>query len=242
MRLILRPYRFLDRITRRGGFTLIELLTVMAIIAILAGLILSISGFVTKKAALARASAEIQALSAGCESYKTDNGTYPHQPLAVSGSIPAVTGSGSSSNIPSDLLASSSNGNSTANTTTPTPYMNASLELYEALTGDLSCTGTGGGPGVKNYIVGLKPDALGRSNPSSAVSTSNPVQYLSDPFGNSYGYSTAVATAVASGTTSTMGYNPTFDLWCTGGQTANPNTGSAAGAPGDPQLQWIKNW
>ncbi len=51
------------------------------------------------------------------------------------------------------------------------------------------------------------------------------VQFIKDPFGNSYGYSTV---GQAGGTT---GYNPTFDLWSTAGST------TAAGKPG-----WIKNW
>lgn len=59
------------------GFTLIELLVVIAIIAILAGLILNTAGYVQKKGAMARAEAEIAALSAALESYKADNGEYP---------------------------------------------------------------------------------------------------------------------------------------------------------------------
>jgi hypothetical protein len=228
----------------------------MTVIAILAGLILSISGFANKKAALARAQAEIQALSTGCESYKADNGTYPHQPLAtpsVSGTIPPVTGlNTSSSNIPSDLLDPRTNGNSTSNS--GGTYISASLELYEALTGDVSCTGTGGGAGVKNYISDIRQDAFGRSNPTAVVSSSNPVLYLSDPFGNCYGYSTANASAVSSGVTgisnynpptTNPGFNPTYDLWSTGGNLNSPFSGtgtSAPGAPGDPMLQWIKNW
>jgi hypothetical protein len=120
----------------------------------------------------------------------------------------------------------------------PSTYNNASLELYEALTGDISCSGTGGGPGVKNYIADMKPDVWGRSNPSAAVSGSNLVTFLSDPFGNSYGYSTVASTLASSGS---AGYNPTFDLWSTGGQiSAGTNFGT--GQPGDYQLQWVKNW
>lgn len=59
------------------GFTLIELLVVMAIIAILAGLVLSTAGYVQKKGATSRAEAEIAALSAALESYKADMGDYP---------------------------------------------------------------------------------------------------------------------------------------------------------------------
>jgi prepilin-type N-terminal cleavage/methylation domain-containing protein len=234
---------------RPGGFTLIELLAVMAIIAVLAGLILSLSGFANKRGALSRAQSEIQAISAACESYKADNGSYPHQLLAVSGSIPTISGT-----VPSDILypaGSSANGNSSSSNSL---YINASLELYEALTGDLNCTGTGGRPGVTNYIVGLKQDVFGRTNMSGAVSAGNPVYYLSDPFGNSYGYSTAAATiyssAIASGSTAVVaetaaaavGYNPTYDLWSTGGQSSNPFPPATSGTTGDPMLQWVANW
>ena len=45
-----------------------------------------------------------------------------------------------------------------------------------------------------------------------------PVQYIQDPFGNSYGYST-----VQSGDAqTTLGYNPTFDLWSTAGLSNDP--------------------
>jgi len=250
MRFFIRSLTRLGGFTRRGGFTLIELLTVMAIIAVLAGLVLSISGFANKKAATARAQVEIQMLCTGCESYKADNGTYPRQPLATtSGSIPAISGT----NVPSDQSAVSptSQGNSTpGSSTSPTAYANASLELYEALSGDVTCTGTGGGPGVRNYIAGIKQDTLGRNNMNAVVSGTgsppNTVFFLSDPFGNSYGYSTAYATALTSGSTMTTGtlpgYNPTYDLWCTGGQIANPNPPSTSGSAGDPMLQWVRNW
>jgi prepilin-type N-terminal cleavage/methylation domain-containing protein len=61
----------------RPGFTLIELLVVMAIIAMLAGLVLSTAGYIQKRGATSRAEAEIAALSAALESYKADMGDYP---------------------------------------------------------------------------------------------------------------------------------------------------------------------
>jgi general secretion pathway protein G len=244
MRLLVRLFR------RKGGFTLIELLTVMAVIAILAALVLSISGFAEKKAALGRAQVELKTLENACESYKADNGTYPYL-LVSNGTAQAATvsgvagGSSFTSNIPSDnLYPAGPNASGVSNYQTGTPYAKASLELYEALTGDFGLTGTSGALGTKNYIPEFRPDAFGRSLPNSAVSGANPVQYFSDPFGNCYGYSTACATASALGVTGTYGYNATFDLWSTGGQINN-GSGTAtlgSGQAGDPMLQWVKNW
>lgn len=68
------------RALARRAFTLIEILVVIAIIAILAGLILGTSGYVQEKAGNSRAEAEIKALSNAIEAYKLDNGVYPQQP------------------------------------------------------------------------------------------------------------------------------------------------------------------
>ena len=80
------------------AFTLIELLVVIAIIAILAGLVLSTAGYVQKKAARARAEAEIGALSAALESYKADNGDYP-----VGNNVSGVNAPGSNSFLRTNL-------------------------------------------------------------------------------------------------------------------------------------------
>jgi type II secretory pathway pseudopilin PulG len=225
------------------------------VIAILAALILSVSGYAIKKGALARAETEIKALEAALESYKTDNGSYPHQPLATSGTIQYQNNNGGTqTNIPSDLLDPRTNGNSQSNNTS---YANASLELYEALTGDLSLSGTGGGAGIPNYIRDMRQDIYGRYYSNVPISGTNQVMYLSDPFGNCYGYSTANSTAISTGTSTVQGYptssapnpgfNSTYDIWSTGGQVQTPYNGgtgasNAPGAPGDPMLQWIKNW
>ena len=67
-------------VTRHSGpcaFTLVELLIVVAIIAILAGLTLSILGGVQRKSAASRAQAEVASISAAIDSYFLDNGFYP---------------------------------------------------------------------------------------------------------------------------------------------------------------------
>lgn len=104
-------------------------------------------------------------------------------------------------------------------------YGKAGVTLFKGLSG----LDTDGSPisGAKSYFD-FKPQMLQRDDTSSPVSSSNPVTGLRDPFGNNYGYSTAGQ----AGTTN--GYNPTFDLWSTGGNTDTDNPPN--------QSQWIKNW
>jgi len=196
----------------RAAFTILELLIVITIIIALAGLILATVGYVQKKGARSRAEAEITAISAACESYKADNGIYPRGPVAVmtigSTTIPA--------NV-TDTLDAKASGSPTS-TTTPT-YSQTSLYLYTQLSGD--STGSRSATG-KSYMQ-FNPNML---LPRGGAGT---VTAISDPFGNSYGYSTANQAS------SSAGYNPTFDLWSTAGLTTTPPTDTIT-------AQWIKNW
>jgi prepilin-type N-terminal cleavage/methylation domain-containing protein len=65
------------RFKKAGSFTLIELMAVVAIIAILAGLILGGAGAVRQRAARGQAKAEVSAIEAGLARYQMDFGTYP---------------------------------------------------------------------------------------------------------------------------------------------------------------------
>jgi prepilin-type N-terminal cleavage/methylation domain-containing protein len=103
----------------------------------------------------------------------------------------------------------------------PSTYQTASLYLYEQLSGDSIGNRN---PTGKSYIT-FKPNMLFPSDQTQNV------QYLQDPFGKSYGYSTIQAATQ----NTTKGYNPTFDLWTTCTLTSSPP--SAA-----DQNQWIKNW
>lgn len=101
-------------------------------------------------------------------------------------------------------------------------YVSAGRYLYIQLAGDADGDPSTANVG-KNYLgAALKPNMLSPNPPG-------PATYIRDPFGNCYGYST-VKLSVPAGID---GYNPTFDLWSTGG-VAPP-------APSD-QSQWIKNW
>ena len=194
------------------AFSLVELLVVITIIIILAGLILSTVSYVRKKGARARAETEIAAISAACESYKADNGIYPRGPAAAT-TIGSIT-------IPAnvtDSLDPRTSGDPTS-ATSPT-YGQASLYLYTQLSGDLTGNRQ---PSGKSYLT-FKPNML---SPADQTQT---VQYIRDPFGNSYGYSTA------NQVTTTAGYNPTFDLWSTSSLTTTPPTNTIT-------PQWIKNW
>ncbi|MGA0334381.1 MAG: type II secretion system protein GspG [Kiritimatiellia bacterium] len=61
----------------KQGFSLVELLVVMAVIAILMGIVIGVSGSIQRKAAEAKARAEIADLMNELEVYKSDMGTYP---------------------------------------------------------------------------------------------------------------------------------------------------------------------
>jgi general secretion pathway protein G len=103
---------------------------------------------------------------------------------------------------------------------TTTTYQNASLYLYIQISGiDANRNPI---TGAKSYFI-FKPNQLSPTDGQSV-----PVEFIRDPFGNSYGYSTANQANPANG------YNPTFDLWSTTGTVSNAN-------PPD-QSQWIKNW
>jgi type II secretory pathway pseudopilin PulG len=104
----------------------------------------------------------------------------------------------------------------------PFDYQNACRYLYTQVSGDSDGDPTTStATDTKNYMVSaLRPNML-IPNPLGTNT------YIRDPFGNSYGYSTAKA----SNPGGSIGYNPTFDLW----STANAN-------PPSDQNQWIKNW
>ena len=190
-----------ERLTSRfgGAFTLIELIVVITVIVILTGLVLSTVGYARKKGARARAETEIAAMSAALESYKADNAAYPRDASST------------------DLLDPT--------TTNVDNYKTSCRYMYGQVSGDRDFNGTPD-TGVRSYMT-FKPNSLLRDDMSNPPSSTNPVTAIRDPFGNSYGYSTAKAANPGG----TVGYNPTFDLWTI-----------ADGAAGTDQTKWVKNW
>jgi type II secretory pathway pseudopilin PulG len=195
-----------------GAFTLIELIVVVGIILILTGLVLSTAGYARKKGARARAETDIAAMSAALESYKADNGVYPRGNADLSNISPYDT----------DTLDPVNDLNPAA-TPIPNVYTKATLYLYKQLSGDSAGNRQVTG---KSYLT-FKPNMLYPDNQSLNV------QYIRDPFGNSYGYSTKKASDP-----NANGYNPTFDLWSTAGVAPSPTPSP----PATQQNLWIKNW
>lgn len=66
-----------DRLRRARGFTLMEMMMVILIMALLAGLILGITGLVSRKAAEARAISTMQQIQKALEEYRLKEGSYP---------------------------------------------------------------------------------------------------------------------------------------------------------------------
>ena len=198
----------------KTGFTLIELLIVIAVIVVLAGLILSTFGYVQKKGARARVETEIAAMSGACESYKADNGIYPRD----------------TTNNTTDTLNARADSDPSV-TPFPNVYQNASQFLYGELSGDRNFNNVIDAAEQANraYFT-FKPQML--DGPKDTNGNLTAVSYIRDPFGNSYGYSTA------NQADPTKGYNPTFDLWSSAGIAPLPTPTP----PATQQDLWIKNW
>jgi type II secretory pathway pseudopilin PulG len=193
---------------RYTAFSLIELVLVVGIITVLTGLVLSTVGYARKKGARARAETEIAALSAACENYKADNGVYPRDTTNnTTDNLAALTASPTPDPRPTSYDPSDSR------------YSAASLYLYGQLSGNPS--GDRSTYTQRSYFQ-FKPNMLSPPGGAGIVTA------IRDPFGNSYGYSTAQQANPS------FGFNPTFDLWSSAGTT---NATDAAYEQG-----WIKNW
>lgn len=190
-----------SRFRADSAFTLLELLIVITIIIILAGLTIATMGYVQDKAKRSRAEAEIAAFSTALENYKADNGIYPR-------------------NTDTDSL------DARTDSSAGISYQKSTKYLYGELAGDRDFDGKADS-GLKSYF-GFKPQVLFGTKDSNGNFTT--IDYIQDPFGKGYGYSTAQQAS------STTGYNPTFDLWSTAGSQK----------PGESfqqyQARWIKNW
>jgi len=200
---------------RHAAFTLIEMITVIAIIALLAGLVLAVNGLVQQKSARSRADAEIRMLSTAIESYKNDNGGYPESNTSDTLDARAVSD--------------------------PMKYASASQFLYGELTGDTKFTGMASNM-TKNYAPDFwKPSRLGGFKTNGVVTYiqdpfGNSYGYSTIGLAAEQTYRAQLAANPANtarpNAANPQGYNPTFDLWSTCGDASVPAN----------VAKWAKNW
>ena len=95
--------------------------------------------------------------------------------------------------------------------------------MYEQLSGDVNLD-LAVDSGKKSYFS-FKESMLATIKDVNGNTVG--LSHIKDPFGNSYGYSTANQADPVT----PKGYNPTFDLWSTAGGTTTGDT-----------PKWIKNW
>jgi type II secretory pathway pseudopilin PulG len=202
------------------AFTLVEMITVIAVIIILAGLVLGVSGYVQTAAAKQRAMAEMKAIATQCEAYKNDNGGYPQ------------TGD-------TDELDPRKHFDPSAK-----EYGDAIEDLYSALTGDFEPQNNPDGkPEAGNTIyITFQRNQLSFSK-EPGTGEIKEIKGIQDPFGLLYGYSTIAAKNEAvyqeklranptePRASALAGFNPTFDMWSTSGGTTLTQ-----------QPKWVKNW
>jgi len=189
-----------------------ELLVVIAIITILAGLTIAVLSQANQTSGAHRARGEIAALETALEAYKTENGDYPR--CNNTDTLDASRNDSTNSVVISGGVPSLSG--------------SASMTLYVNLSGDKTRLGTKN-PNERVYFT-FKSNMLYPRVPAGET-RSSPIQAVIDPFRNVYGYSTrgsSVAAVSNTSTTTSFGYNPTFDLWSTVGS--------------DSTSAWVTNW
>ncbi len=226
-----------------SAFTLVEMLTVMVVIAVLASLVVAVQAFAQRKAATSRAEGEIKTMVAACESYKGDFGNYPRD----------LGPDGKGKDSWTDDLDPRKDGNPNSD-----KYQKACLFLYKAISGDAKPGVDASTPALRDDKPDGKPETKGYFEfaPNQLnKNSSGEIRFIQDPFGNAYGFSTAGAKTeedyrekLQQGGKDTpprptgdaaKGYNPTFDLWSTGGVV---NKSSKPADLDSDRKRWVKNW
>ncbi|MES2570204.1 MAG: hypothetical protein V4710_09150, partial [Verrucomicrobiota bacterium] len=139
----------------------------------------------------------------------------------------------------------------TGSSDTAKKYQLASRFLYEELSGDKLDRDFR--PSEKQYYP-FKPDMLNAEKKDGKIIL---VNWIQDPWNNCYGYSTGASSQeqnyeeilrkrpTADKVTEVgppAGYNPTFDLWSTGGSNNGDKPSGGAPGPFKDSAKWVKNW
>lgn len=183
-----------------AGFTLIELMTAIAVAGSLMGMVLGIQRYASNKSARSRCTAEVVAMAAAAEAYKTDNAVYPRSDET-------------------DALSSASQGGGA-------DYIDANLAFYKMISGDADANGKADvAQGVSNPApVYMEFKALQLRMIGASVG------YIRDPWdsGSSkspYGYSTKRLSLIEKGNDdASAGRNVSFDVWSTANAASNSRT------------------
>lgn len=192
-------------VIRRSSFSIAAAFTILELLVVMT-IILVLAGLILATSEYVQTKSKRSRAEAEIAALTTALENY----RADNGSYPIDAANGTTSTLDARTMVSP----------TAAQYAAASVFLYKELSGDPIGNRA---PTGKSYFP-FKPTMLLPKDQAAAVIA------IADPFGNSYGYSTA------NQANSSKGYNPTFDLWSTAG------TGAGTTSPPSPQDQWIKNW
>ena len=189
------------RISKHSAFTLVELVVAIGIVMVLMGMVLGVQRYAQTKSFRSRTEAQLAGFISAIESYKADNAVYPR--------------SDETDKFDSLTVASED------------AYIQANRALYIMLSGDSDLNG-------RPDSMESKPDAapvyFSFVDSQLRKRQTQAVEFMSDPWGKPYGYSTKRAAAIATGVDDVKaGHNITYDLWSTAGQEKN-------------EKAWISNW
>ena len=114
-----------------------------------------------------------------------------------------------------------------------------------AFTGPLGPTGAIGPIAATGNTGPTGPS--GGTGPPGGGNGTYVVNFIRDPFGYPYAYSTAYQHWIQNPTGPQAGYNPTYDMWSTAGSICNncsgqPSQKCCTVAQSQAESQWIKNW
>jgi prepilin-type N-terminal cleavage/methylation domain-containing protein len=77
----------MNRRSRQGGFSLIEILAVMAVIAVLTGIMLFVGRGAAQRADIAQTHTQMQKLMGGLTEYRVRNGEYPASLVSINNAL-----------------------------------------------------------------------------------------------------------------------------------------------------------
>ena len=138
--------------------------------------------------------------------------------------------------------------------TGPTRPTGASGGGGSGVTGPIGATGAIG-PALASNPIGAAPAGTGGgTGPTGGTgpgggNATYVVNFIRDPFGYPYAYSTAYQAWVDKGSSNQTphGYNPTYDMWSTAGSicqncAGKPTQKCCSVAQSEAEVTWLKNW